>query len=254
VSRRARAAGFTLIEVLLATALLASGLALGFATLRAATATAERGEVMAARTERMRAVEGFLRRRLAAAQAMSFAQDESTGGALRFIGEADRIRFVADLPSYLGRGGPHLHDIAVHGQGDATALAVSFSMVLAGDTVEEDQPREPEPLVEGLTGLRIHYRGLDEDGLTDWLDSWETHDSLPLQVSIEIESDDGGAWPVLVVALPQAGITPQLGSGRSRLGPAARPGIRPGTRPGQRGDRDRWRGRGRAPGDRPVRR
>src|SRR5690606_9569616 len=35
--------GFTLIEVLLATALLALGLALAFATLRAATATVERG-------------------------------------------------------------------------------------------------------------------------------------------------------------------------------------------------------------------
>ena len=49
---RARTAGFTLIEVLAATVLLAAGLALGFATLRAATATAERGEAMAARTER----------------------------------------------------------------------------------------------------------------------------------------------------------------------------------------------------------
>lgn len=247
---RASAAGFTLIEVLLATVLLASGLALGFATLRAATATVDRGETMAARTERMRAVEGFLRRRLAGAQAMAFAQDPATGGALRFVGEADRIRFVADLPSYLGRGGPHLHDIAIHGQGEGTALGVSFAMVLAGETVEEDASRPPEPLVEGLTDLRIHYRGLDQEGgLTDWLDAWDDYESLPLQVSIEIASDDGGAWPPLVVALPQAGSTPQLGSGRSRLGPAAR-GIRPGIRPGQRGDPGRGRGRLRDPGER----
>lgn len=227
--------GFTLIEVLLATALLAAGLALGFATLRAATATVDRGEAMAQRTERMRAVEGFLRRRLAGAQMISFAQDPETGGSLRFVGESDRIRFVADLPSYLGRGGPHLHDIAVHGRGDDAALAVSFGMVLAGETVEEDQPRPPEPLVEGLAGLRIHYRGIDQEGaLTEWMDAWEAHESLPLQVSIEIESDDGGAWPPLVVALPQAGTAPQLGGGRSRLGPSFR-GVRPGTRPGERG-------------------
>ena len=245
---RARAAGFTLIEVLLATVLLASGLALGFATLRAATATVERGEAMSARTERMRAVESFLRRRLAGSQPMSFAQDPATGDALRFIGEADRIRFVADLPSYLGRGGPHLHDIAVYGQGEDAALAVSFAMVLAGETIEEDQPRPPEPLVEGLTGLHIHYRGLDQEGgLTDWLEAWDSHDTLPLQVSIEIESDDGGAWPPLVVALPQAGVTPQLGGGRSRLGPPSRvgrPGMRPGrpdVRPGRPGEGGRSR-------------
>ncbi len=242
MNRRAPAAGFTLIEVLLATVLLASGLALGFATLRAATATAERGEAMAQRTERMRSVEGFLRKRLAAAQAISFAQNEETGGALRFIGEPDRIRFVADLPSYLGRGGPHLHDIAVYGQGDDATLAVSFDMVMAGETVEEDQPRPPEPLVEGLTGLRIRYRGLDEEGLTDWLDSWDIYEQLPLQVSIEIESDRGGAWPPLVVALPQAEATPQMGLGRSRLGPGARgPGRGIAPPPGRDGGRGRNR-------------
>ncbi|HET6435490.1 MAG TPA: prepilin-type N-terminal cleavage/methylation domain-containing protein, partial [Xanthomonadaceae bacterium] len=44
------ATGFTLIEVLLATVLLASGLAIAFATLRAATDTATRGETLAARS------------------------------------------------------------------------------------------------------------------------------------------------------------------------------------------------------------
>lgn len=67
--------GFTLIEVLLATVLLATGLALAFATLRASTATVERGEALAQRSERMRAVEGFLRRRLASAQPIGFAID-----------------------------------------------------------------------------------------------------------------------------------------------------------------------------------
>ena len=251
MSARRRAAGFTLIEVLLATVLLASGLALGFATIRAATATASRGEAMAARTERMRAVEGFLRKRLAAAQAISFAQNEETGGALRFIGEADRIRFVADLPSYLGRGGPHLHDVAVFGQGREAVLAVSFDMVMAGETVTEERPRPPEPLVHGLTGLRIRYRGMGEEGLTDWLDTWEAWEQLPLQVMVEIESDDGGAWPPLVVALPQSGTMPQLGQGRSRLGPGARlPQGRPLRPPGRGRDgagRDNSRLRDRLP-------
>ena len=40
-----RARGFTLIEVLVATLLLAAGLALGFATVRASGAAVQRGEV-----------------------------------------------------------------------------------------------------------------------------------------------------------------------------------------------------------------
>ena len=99
-------AGFTLIEVLLATALLAAALALGFATLSAATATVNRSETLARENERMRAVANFLRLRIASARAIGFALDKDTGAPIRFVGSADRMRFVADLPDYLGRGGP----------------------------------------------------------------------------------------------------------------------------------------------------
>ena len=241
---RARAAGFTLIEVLLATVLLASGLALAFTTLRAAMATSERGEAMASRTDRMRAVEGFLRRRLASAQPIAFATDESNGGALRFIGEPDRIRFVADLPNYLGRGGPHLHDMGLDPDSRDPVLGVSFAMVLAGETIEEDRPRPPEPLVSDLVDLRFRYRGLDDEGLTDWLDAWENYEELPLQVSVEIRSEDGGDWPLLVVALPQSATGAALGQGlgSSRL---RRPSIRSGDGVGNSGRdaRNRLRGR-----------
>ena len=198
--------GFTLIEVLLATVLLAAGLALGFATLRAATATANRGEAIAAHSERMRAVEGFLRRRLSSALPIAFRTEPDTGRAIRFLGEPQRVRFVADLPDYLGRGGPHLHDIGVVDTGDGEALAASFAMVLAGETVEERDPRPPEPLAGQIASVRFRYRGLDSQyRLTDWLDRWDYADILPLQVSVDIETESGGRWPTLVVMLPQGG-------------------------------------------------
>lgn len=200
MKRRAR--GFTLIEVLLATVLLAAGLALAFATLRAATATAQRGESLAQRSERMRAVEGFLRKRLASALPMSFGVDNSTGLAQRFIGEPQRIRFVADVPDYLGRGGPYLHDVVAD---DAQGLTINFAMIQAGRIVEERTPRAPESLVPDLQSLRLRYRGLNNDGtFSDWQETWSTSDRLPLQVSIEIRSASIGDWPRLVVALPQA--------------------------------------------------
>ena len=199
-----RARGFSLIEVLLATALLAAGLALAFTTLRASTATTERGEALAARSERIRAVEGFLRRRLAAAQAVAFASDPDNGGALRFVGEPDRMRFVADLPDYLGRGGPHLHDVAVLDGEGGSRLAVSFAMVASGAIIEDRQARPPETLVPDLAQARFRYRGLGEDGLLgEWTDTWEQVDMLPLQVSVELASRSGGAWPPMVVMLPQ---------------------------------------------------
>ena len=110
--------GFTLIEVLLATALLAAALALGFATLSAATATVRRGEQLAQANERMRAVAGFLRTRIASARAIGFMVDPDSGAPIRFVGTPERMRFVADLPDYLGRGGPYEHTLRVVRDGE----------------------------------------------------------------------------------------------------------------------------------------
>lgn len=194
--------GFTLIEVLLATVLLAAGLALAFATLRSATAMVQRGETIAQRNERIRAVEGFLRRRISSAQAIAFAIDPNTQRQYRFVGEAQRMRFVADLPDYLGRGGPYLHDLLAADGG--SQLLASFAMVQAGQAVREAQPRPPEMLADNLRATRFRYRGLDQEGkLGEWQDRWTAAESLPLQVSIEIESADGQRWPGLVVSLAQ---------------------------------------------------
>jgi len=197
-----RPRGFTLIEVLLATVLLAAGLALAFATLRSATTLVQRGETIAQRNERIRAVEGFLRRRIGSAQAISFAVDPGTQRQYRFVGEPDRMRFVADLPDYLGRGGPYLHDFAV--VADGSTLLASFGMVQASQVVREPTPRAPETLADGLRNARFRYRGVDREGrLGPWQDRWTAAEVLPLQVAVDVEAADGKPWPSMVVSLAQ---------------------------------------------------
>ena len=197
--------GFTLIEVLIAMVLLVAGLALAFATLGAATRTAARGEAMADRSERMRAVEGFMRTRLTGARPIAFDIDLTRAIAVRFIGERERMRFVADIPDYLGRGGPYLHDFRIEDAGDGARVTLALSMVQAGKTVEERDPRPPEMLVDGLREVRFRYRALDEDGrLGDWLDEWKATEQLPLLVEVTMIDRDGAAWPPLVVSLPLA--------------------------------------------------
>jgi general secretion pathway protein J len=201
---RRLASGFTLIEVLLSTMLLAAALTLAFATLRAAAATAQRGEAMAARNERIRAVSDFLRRRIGGAQGIVFELDQASGASRRFGGEAQRMRFVADLPDYLGRGGPHLHELGVARTGKGIALQVDFSMVMAGERIAERNARPPEPLADGLRSVEFAYRTLGRRGAPGpWLYAWEHPDALPLQVRVRI-ADAQGAWPDMVVALPLA--------------------------------------------------
>ena len=200
-----RARGFTLIEVILATVLLASGLALAFASLRAASVTTTRGEQVAQRDERMRAVSGFLRRRLASARSIAYALDPTTGQQLRFSGDGAQMRFVADLPDYLGRGGPYVHTLRVVRDGDTERIEVGLAMALGGQAIEESPPRPPDVLVDGLGEVRFRYRGMNADGqLGGWSDTWNAPEALPLQVSIDLADKDGRAWPSLVVALPLA--------------------------------------------------
>lgn len=200
---RRQAAGFTLMEVLLATSLLAAALALGFGILRAAGATVTRGEAMAERNERIRAVSQFLRQRIGGAQPLAFGLDAASGQTLRFAGDARAMRFVANQPAYLGRGGPQLHLLQVTDGGQARRLEVGFQLLRGGEALPASRP--PEPLAESLSDVEFAYRTLTADGRPGpWQSVWDNPQALPLQVRVRI-SDARGAWPEMVVALPLAG-------------------------------------------------
>lgn len=188
--------------------LLAAGLALAFTTLRAATATAQRGEAMAQRNERMRAVASFLRTRLVAAKPLPFAIDQDTGLPLRFNGEAGRMRFVADLPDYLGHGGPYVHELYVADRagGDNVDLMLSLAVHQPLDVGTAADPEPPEPLARDLQAVRFRYRALDAEGRPgEWREEWLASERLPLQVEIVVRDAEGRDWPRMVVALPLAG-------------------------------------------------
>lgn len=198
-----RIRGFTLIEVLLTMLLVAIGLALAFAVIRSAQAVGARGESIAARSERMRAVEGFLRGRLAGALPITFGTDGG-GRPLRFAGEPETMRFVADLPPYLGQGGPHLHELQVDGRGHQRRLLLDLSLMQGGRSFSDIPARPPEILADRLRSVHFRYRGMSpRGGLGEWHGHWSWPERMPLQVEVAIESEDGEVWPPVIVSLPQ---------------------------------------------------
>lgn len=201
-----RARGFTLIEVLLATVLLVGGLALAFATVRSAMNIAQRGERVAAQNERMRAVEGFLRRRLTMALPSATEPPDPTREPVHFLGEPQRMLFVSELPGYLGRGGPYVHELQVRRSGATLRLEVALTLVQNGERVEETPPRAPELLADELREVAFRYRGIDPRSgqLGDWQTQWDDTRRLPTLVEIRVTPQQGAVWPPMVAALSQS--------------------------------------------------
>ncbi|MGE6331980.1 type II secretion system protein J [Stenotrophomonas sp. NPDC077659] len=203
-----RAGGFTLVEVMLATVLLAGGLALAFASVRSAMAVSQRGEQIAADSERMRAVQGLLRRQLGGALRSPIEVLDPTREPVYFHGDGEGMQFVADLPGYLGRGGPYLHTLQVEGSPGQRRLLLDLVLLQEGEQLPETPPRPPEVLADGLKDVRLRYRGLDPANgqMSEWLPRWDDTRRLPLLVEVQVVPVRGAPWPALVVALHAGGM------------------------------------------------
>src|SRR6185312_8312469 len=105
--RASRAAGFTLLEVLGALALLALLLMGVYGGVRSAIHGVRSGSAAIARVDQIGSAQRFLRGELAQALAQPIARTDN-GRPIYFAGSAHEMRYVAPLPGYLGKLGPQL--------------------------------------------------------------------------------------------------------------------------------------------------
>ncbi|KFN51326.1 prepilin-type N-terminal cleavage/methylation domain-containing protein [Arenimonas composti] len=213
-----RARGFTLVEMMLVVTLLAAALALGFATLRNATQATERAEETAQRQERLRAVQGFLRRQLAAAMPLPMAPVDADDAPEVFLAAGDELSFVAPMPGYLSRGGPYLQTFRL--VPDRGGLRLEFEHRLLTLDGPAEPEREPEVLLDGIAEGRFETRRFDERGNAGgWTSRWKNPDEIPRLVRLRLRMQDGaGDWPTLVVA-------PRLGQNAPPVASGDTPGV-----------------------------
>ncbi|MGD8929548.1 MAG: prepilin-type N-terminal cleavage/methylation domain-containing protein, partial [Lysobacterales bacterium] len=112
VIRRA-ARGFTLVEILLALTLLSMLMALAYGGLRAATRAADKGQTVLQDSGRIRMAHQFVHKQLNQMLPLVFAENDDQTERTVFVGEPQRIRFVAPMPGYLGFGGPQVQELAL---------------------------------------------------------------------------------------------------------------------------------------------
>ncbi len=211
------AAGFTLLEMLVVTGLMALLVLLGLNLMRSTAAASAKSEAAAQRNEQLRSVQSFIRRQVTGALPIAYEFDASNGEATFFSGDRNKLQFVANMPGYLSYGGAYLQTFELKRGGENYQLEFQFQQITTEGLLEAE--RKPEILLEGIKSGEFSYRTLNEQSKPGgWKNSWELPTQIPLQTSLKIEfADSKRHWPILVTS--------------SKLSAATATGGNPGLQP-----------------------
>lgn len=207
--------GFTLIEVVIALSLLGMLLLAVTAAFVGLAQTSARLERNALASEDMRVVAALLQRTVGMAVARPGSAAADRDMRIRFAGRPDALEWLAPLPAREGVGGlthvglrigQHagraalMMYIAPYVNHDPLTATTGLTRPAAGEAEPDWQMRPPRPLIEGLTGFELRYRGVGE---STWHTHWLDADALPGHVMLSVQID-GRDWPPLVIALNDA--------------------------------------------------
>lgn len=196
-----RQRGFTLMEVLIAMALLSLlMLALG-STLYSAAQTEERVDARVQSAEDLRLAARFLQEALSQASLRPVQQGNER---LRpfFSGQAQAVEWVGVMPARYGLGGRHFMRLAlergVNGQGRLVLRYAPWSDEPGGI----DWARAPwQTLAQPVTGLSIRYRHpLSGEWVGDWAAAAGRRARIPSAVALDIRGPQP-PWPLLIVPM-----------------------------------------------------
>jgi general secretion pathway protein J len=195
--------GFTLVELLLALTLMGLLLGLVYGGLSAATRAADRGQTILEDSSRIRMAHQFVHNQLNQMMPLVFLESEDGAERTVFEGAADRIRYVAPMPGYLGFGGPQVQELAIVRGDDSLELVLSHALLQG---FEEPFLHESLPilLLEDIESAEFSFLGRDENGeLTGWTTTWEDPGLLPVSVALDIEFVDEVyiRWPLLTASV-----------------------------------------------------
>lgn len=183
-----RGGGFTLIEALLASSLLALLLALLFSILEVGGRFWSRTEAQLEPLLGDWTLERFLRTTLSRATSWNVE-----GEHFSFEGEGDRLAFIATLP-YAPSVGPLRFQLYREGG------RLLVEVVPIGGEAE----RGEHLLLEGVKRLAFRYFGSElAGGEPSWHERWEG-EPLPLLVEVVVEQEGVPPWPPIVLSLRQS--------------------------------------------------
>jgi general secretion pathway protein J len=181
------AAGFTLVEVLIAITILATIVVLMAAALRIGARAWEAGEKRAGFQQETRAIVELLTDALSGAFPYQGLIGEGQERGILFAGESDEVRFVTSVPPlFLEAPAVPFHAVTLRHDADDRELRVTERLV------PNDEPFGEDPhmvLSRTIETLRFEYR--DDEG--NWQDRWERNrNALPVSIKVEVTVRDPG--------------------------------------------------------------
>ena len=197
-SGRARAGGFTLIEVLLAVSILAVVVLLATAALRVGLRSWETGQRRVDLQQEYRALVELVSESLAGAFPYQGSLGQNPERVVLFQGEPDEVRFVTSAPPLtLDAPAAPFHAVVLGRKGD-DALRLVERLVPTDDPFASSPERV---LSRSVTRFTLAYR--DESG--GWQDTWDGREAAGLPSAIRFELAVRGlarTGPAVVVTLP----------------------------------------------------
>ncbi|MCK6189802.1 prepilin-type N-terminal cleavage/methylation domain-containing protein [Pseudomonas sp. EYE_354] len=196
-----RQQGFTLLEVLIVLSLLGVLLTLVGGALLGANRAVLKAQRYTVSLDEMRAAQQFLRTAISEALPLDVTEDDSQVDGF-FVGEPQRMQFVATLPGVLG-GGIQRFTLQLTGAEAPRDLQVAFAQFESRAQVSVPASRsEPQVLLKGVEDLQFSYRGVSPKGqATGWINAWPWTRRLPSAVRIAARVDGPVQWVTQVVAL-----------------------------------------------------
>jgi general secretion pathway protein J len=197
-----REAGFTLIELMVAFALMGLLIMIMGGGVRFGVRVWEASQLRADAMGEIQAIRGFMRERTLAMRPVRQAGADRSQKAIAFQGSARDMEFVTLMPSYVTRGGLYHVAFGVSDDGASDAITMRWWPYGGGQTGPGTGQRR---LMEGIKELKISYFGNPENTGDDrWQDTWSESATLPRLVSIKLAFPEGDhrVWPELMVALP----------------------------------------------------
>ena len=199
------AAGFTLVELLVAITLLGMLAALVFGGFRFGNRAWERAQAHVDHASEIQLAQSFLRRRLGTAAPVR-KRDEGREQHLEFDGEASRLSFVTVMPVHRGTGGYARLELEFKRTAEAGELLLTWRPYRFGSQADADEDEgDVRALLRQVDEVTFAYYGPrrdDRDEPLTWSSSWRERRQLPrlIRVRLKFANGDRRHWPELVVA------------------------------------------------------